>query len=139
MWGLWWTKRHWDRFSPTTSVSLANHHSTNFSIIIITRSWHNRRIGGRSAKWTQLDSTPHYSNLSMALQSFVGPWPLFSVSKSYTQSVGLFGQGINQSLGRYLHTEQHEQIRTHDPRVRASEGSSFLRPRGHLDRLMPSL
>jgi hypothetical protein len=31
--------------------------STNFSIIIITRGWHNRPIGGRSAEWTQLDST----------------------------------------------------------------------------------
>jgi hypothetical protein len=32
-----WTKRHWGRFSPSTSVSPANH-STDFSIIIITRS-----------------------------------------------------------------------------------------------------
>jgi hypothetical protein len=30
--------------------------STNFSIIIITRGWHSRPIGGRSAEWTQLDS-----------------------------------------------------------------------------------
>jgi hypothetical protein len=58
MWGLWWTKRHWGRFSPSTSVSPANHHSTNFSIIIITRGWYNRPLGGRSAEWTQLDSTP---------------------------------------------------------------------------------
>jgi hypothetical protein len=36
---------------------LANH-STNFSNIIITRGWHNRPISGRSAEWTQLDSTP---------------------------------------------------------------------------------
>jgi hypothetical protein len=36
MWGLWWTKGHWGRFSPSTSVSLADHHSTNFFIIIIT-------------------------------------------------------------------------------------------------------
>jgi hypothetical protein len=35
MWGLWWTKRHWSRFSPSTLVSPANH-STDFSIIIIT-------------------------------------------------------------------------------------------------------
>jgi hypothetical protein len=62
MWGLWWTKRHWGKFSPSISVSLANH-STNFSIIIITRGWHNRPIGDRSAEWTQLDSTPHYTNL----------------------------------------------------------------------------
>jgi hypothetical protein len=44
-----------------TSVSSANH-STNFSIIIITRDWHNRLISGRSAEWTQLDSIPHYTN-----------------------------------------------------------------------------
>jgi hypothetical protein len=35
---------------------------TNFSIIIIDRGWHNRPIGGRSAEWTQLDSTPNYAN-----------------------------------------------------------------------------
>jgi hypothetical protein len=39
MWGLSWTKRHWGRFSPSTSVSPANH-STNFSIVIITWGWH---------------------------------------------------------------------------------------------------
>jgi hypothetical protein len=37
-------------------------HFTNFSIIIITRGWHNRPIGGRSAEWTQLDYTPQYTN-----------------------------------------------------------------------------
>jgi hypothetical protein len=63
MWGLRWTKRHWVKFSSNTSVSLANHHSTDFSIIIITRGWHNRPTGGRSAEWIQLDSTPHYANL----------------------------------------------------------------------------
>jgi hypothetical protein len=61
MWGLWWTKRQWGRFSPSASVSPANH-STNFSITIITRGWHNRPTGGCSAEWTQLDSTPHYTN-----------------------------------------------------------------------------
>jgi hypothetical protein len=34
--------------SPSTSVSPANH-STDFYIIIITRTWHNKPIGGRSA------------------------------------------------------------------------------------------
>jgi hypothetical protein len=61
MWSLWWTKRHWGRISPSTSVSPANH-STNFSIIIITRGWHNRPIGGRSGEWTQLDYTPHFTS-----------------------------------------------------------------------------
>jgi hypothetical protein len=58
MCGLWWTKRHWGRFTPSTSVSPA-YHFTNFSIIIITRDWHNRPINGHSAEWTQLDSTPY--------------------------------------------------------------------------------
>jgi hypothetical protein len=32
----------------------------------------------------------------------------FSVSSSFTQSVGLLGRGISQSQGRYLHTGQHK-------------------------------
>jgi hypothetical protein len=39
---------------------------SNFSIIIITRGWHNRPVCGRSVEWTQLESTPsppHYTNL----------------------------------------------------------------------------
>jgi hypothetical protein len=35
MWDLWWTKWHWGMFSPSTSVSPANPHSTNCSITII--------------------------------------------------------------------------------------------------------
>jgi hypothetical protein len=46
------------------SVSLATHHSTNFSIIIINRCWYNAPIGGRSSEWNQLDSTHHYTNLT---------------------------------------------------------------------------
>jgi hypothetical protein len=53
-------------FSPRTSVSPANH-STNFSIIIITRGGHNRPISGRSAEWTQLDSTPPLYQLKKPL------------------------------------------------------------------------
>jgi hypothetical protein len=82
--------------------------------------------------------------VSMALQPL---WILaaFSVSYSYTQSVGLHGLGISPSQGRYLHTEQHKHridvdihassgIRTHGPSVRVGEGRSCLRPRGHCDR-----
>jgi hypothetical protein len=57
MWGLWWTKGRWGRVPPSTSVSPANH-STNFSIIIITRGWHNKPISCRSTEWTELNSTP---------------------------------------------------------------------------------
>jgi hypothetical protein len=45
-------------------------HFTNFSIIIITRGWHNRPISGRSAEWTQLDFTLHYTNLKKRMK-----WP----------------------------------------------------------------
>jgi hypothetical protein len=41
-----------------TSVFPANY-STNFSIMIITRGYHNTPIGGRSTECTHLDSTPH--------------------------------------------------------------------------------
>jgi hypothetical protein len=61
---LWWRKRHWVRFSPSTSVSPANN-STNFSIIILTRDWHNRPTCGRSVEWAQLDSSPHYTNINI--------------------------------------------------------------------------
>jgi hypothetical protein len=56
-WDLWWTKWRWDRFYPSTSISLASLHSIKFSIIIITRGRYNRPISGRRAEWTQLDST----------------------------------------------------------------------------------
>jgi hypothetical protein len=58
MWCLWWTKQHWGRFYLSTSVSPANHDSTNFSIIIINQGWHNRPISGCGTEWTQMDSTP---------------------------------------------------------------------------------
>jgi hypothetical protein len=35
IWELWWTKWHWDRFSPSTSVSPVNSHSTVCSTFII--------------------------------------------------------------------------------------------------------
>jgi hypothetical protein len=35
MWYLWWKKWHWGRFSPSTSVSFANSHSTRYSTLII--------------------------------------------------------------------------------------------------------
>jgi hypothetical protein len=57
MWSLWWMKWHWGRFPSEYFGSPANHHSTNFSILIITRGRHNRPIGGSSAERTQLDCT----------------------------------------------------------------------------------
>jgi hypothetical protein len=57
-WDLWWTKWRWGRFSPSTSVSPANLHSTKFSIIIIIRGRYNRPFSGRRAEWTQLGLRP---------------------------------------------------------------------------------
>jgi hypothetical protein len=57
-WDLWWIKWRWGRFSPSTSVSPANIHSTKFSILAITRGRHNRPIRGRRAEWTQFGLHP---------------------------------------------------------------------------------
>jgi hypothetical protein len=35
MWDLWWPKEHFGKFSLSTSISLANHHSTDCSTITI--------------------------------------------------------------------------------------------------------
>jgi hypothetical protein len=35
MWDLWLSTWHWGRFSPSTSVSPANSHSTDYSTLII--------------------------------------------------------------------------------------------------------
>jgi hypothetical protein len=59
MWDLSRTKWCWGRFSPGALVSPANHHSINFSILIITQGKYNRLMGGQRAEWTQLDSTPY--------------------------------------------------------------------------------
>jgi hypothetical protein len=73
--------------------------------------------------------------LSMAVQPFIGPWPLFFFS------LGPLGRGISPSQGRYLHTGQHKRrINAHrhaclkrDPNPRP-QCLSGRRPRGHCDR-----
>jgi hypothetical protein len=69
VWVRVWSSRVWCGQSgagagsfPRTSVSLANLHSTKFTIIIITRGRHNRPKSDRLAEWTRLDCTPHYAN-----------------------------------------------------------------------------
>jgi hypothetical protein len=75
------------------------------------------------------------------------PGLFFSFLIFFIHTAGLLGRVISPSQGRYLHTGQHKHrinahrhthassgIRTHDPRVRASEDSSYLIPRGHRDR-----
>jgi hypothetical protein len=45
----------------------------------------------------------------MALQTIVGHLTLFSVSWSYTQSVGLLGRASNGTQDLYQHSGQHKQ------------------------------
>jgi hypothetical protein len=76
--------------------------------------------------------------LSMALQPFVGPWQSFSVSLSFSQSVGLFGRGISPSQGQYLHKgQQRNRINAHihpslkwdsNPRFQCSNGPRHFMP-----------
>jgi hypothetical protein len=54
MWYLWWTKCHWGRFAPSTSVSPAYSHSS-------IRGWYNRPNSGRLTRWTV---SPHPKKLA---------------------------------------------------------------------------
>jgi hypothetical protein len=85
---------------------------------------------------------------STALPAHSGPRPLTQFRNHFSQTLGLLGRVISPSQGLYLNTGQHKQnkrihtpnihalsgIRTHDPSDRASEDSSYLRPRGYCDR-----
>jgi hypothetical protein len=54
--------------------------------------------------------------LSVALQPFVGPWPLFLFLDPFTQSVEFLGRGISPSQGRY----PHRTAQTQNKRIQAS-------------------
>jgi hypothetical protein len=84
----------------------------------------------------------------MALQPFVGPWPLLR-NVFYTDG-RLIERVIIPSQGRYLHTGQHKHrinvhtdihalsgIRTDDPSFRGRDDSSCLRHRGLLWNIAP--
>jgi peptide methionine sulfoxide reductase MsrA len=83
----------------------------------------------------------------MALQTFVGPWPLFQLlDPIHTRKDSLDRGSAHRKASTYTqnntntertHTDIHDlsEIQTHDPSVRASEDSSCLRLRGHCDRL----
>jgi hypothetical protein len=48
----------------------------------------------------------------MALQLFVGSWPLFQFIDFFAQLVGLFGRGISPSQRLYPHTGRYKQNRS---------------------------
>jgi hypothetical protein len=80
----------------------------------------------------------------IVLQLFVGPWPLLQFRNLF-YTVGRAPWMSDQPVARPLPTHRTIQtqnkrihrhpclsrIRTYDPRVRVSEDSSYLRPRGH--------
>jgi hypothetical protein len=96
-------------------------------------------------RWTKYISLSIYLSVCLWLYIPLDLGRFFSFLM-YTQSVGLLGMGISLSQSHCLHTEQHRQnkctdihvssgIRNHDPSVLAGEDGSFLRPRGHCNRL----
>jgi hypothetical protein len=136
MWDLWWIKWRWGRFSPCTSISLANLHSTNcYTITIICHlGLVQKANSGRSAEWTQSHLT---KNNIFCLYSFL-LYRSLTVSRFfiflwiYTQSVGLLGREIGPS---HIYRTRQTQKNAHTPHsVRASEDSSCLRPLGYHDR-----
>jgi hypothetical protein len=63
MWDLWWTKWPWGRFSPSTSVSPANSHSTECSIDIII---YHLGLVQYAKQWSQYQ-VPHEENNRLTL------------------------------------------------------------------------
>jgi hypothetical protein len=61
-WNLWGIKLPWGRFSPSTSVSAANLHSTKSSILKITRGRNNRPEVADVSSGPRMDSISHYAN-----------------------------------------------------------------------------
>jgi hypothetical protein len=62
-WDLLWTKWRRGRFCLSTSVSSTKTvHSTNFSILTITRGRYNRPVVAGVPSGPSMDSTPQYSN-----------------------------------------------------------------------------
>jgi hypothetical protein len=53
MWDLWWTKLHWGMFSPSTSVSPANSHSTE-PLHIHHHHHHHHHLSSRAGTIGQL-------------------------------------------------------------------------------------
>jgi hypothetical protein len=77
----------------------------------------------------------------MALQPFVGPWPLFQLlDPMHSRQDSLDGEPVagqtpaHRINAHNIDIHAFSVIRTHDPSVQASEESSCLKPRGCCDR-----
>jgi hypothetical protein len=75
---LWWRKWHWGRFSPSTSVSSANHHSTNFSIVIVIRGWQNKAYWWPQCRVDRIGQHPPAYQFKKLIKCFINDvWRLF--------------------------------------------------------------
>jgi hypothetical protein len=124
------------RFSPRTSVSLANLHSICISTIIftLTRGWHNR---------PGVAAVPIASQTKKKKKNWFGWFIRVAPTLAHRASVKLFlslqsvrllGRVIGPSQSRYLTQTQNKHRHPCLECLRASEDSSCLRPRGHSDR-----
>jgi hypothetical protein len=99
-------------------------------------------LQGKHCRFEDLSSFIH-SFIQWLYGPLLGPGLFFNCIISFIQTVELHGRVISPSQGRYLHkhkinalTNIHATrgIGTHDPSLRASEDSSWFRPRGRRDR-----
>jgi hypothetical protein len=58
-----------------------------------------------SSKYSDKFRDISFIHSSVALQPFVGPWPLLQFLNLFSQSVGLLGRGISPPQGRYRTTQ----------------------------------
>jgi hypothetical protein len=86
----------------------------------------------RTSKHPNVNLSNLYIYLSMALQPFVGPWPLFQFLDLYTvgRTSWLEDQPVARPLPTHIDIHALSGIRTHDPSVQAREDGSWFRPRG---------
>jgi hypothetical protein len=102
------------RSSYSSSTICARHlvRSTTSNLMIARlETGRDVRLINATVIWRPLQikpSVPIYVSIYLWLCSPLLVLAAFSVSWSYTQSVGLLGRGISPSQGRYLHTEQHK-------------------------------
>jgi hypothetical protein len=121
-------------FSTIWNVAIRSLHAPNSSSLIHrnpTLSFHFIKI------WSIIRRKAT-DTILMAIQSFVGPWPLLQSLYLFAQSVGLLVQGISPSQGRYLHRGQHKhRINAHrhpclkwdsNPRSQCSSGKRGFMP-----------
>jgi hypothetical protein len=137
--------------SPCNLIHIWSQQKLRIFLYIVAQNnkhWGNYHLRSSHTAILVLSIVENYGFFLRALQP---PWALAS-SFSFMiilLTVRLLGRVISSSQGLYLNTGKQKQnkhihtpnihalneIRTHDPSVRASEDSSCLKSRGHRDRL----